>query len=155
VSAPVDCVPLVALAPDQAPEAVQAVALVEDQVSEALPPWATELGPTLNSTVGSGDLTETVTAWLAVPPAPWQVSTYVEDASTMPVDCEPLVALAPAQAPAALHAVAFTDFHDRVALAPLAMVLGAALSSTLGAGAETLTVAVCEALPPKPEQVNV
>jgi len=38
VSAPVDCVPLVALAPCHAPEAVQLVAPVDDQVSVELAP---------------------------------------------------------------------------------------------------------------------
>ena len=60
VSAPVDCEPLRALLPDQAPEAVQAVAWVDDQVSVELPPLAIALGPTLRLTVGSGALTETV-----------------------------------------------------------------------------------------------
>jgi hypothetical protein len=59
-TAPVDCEPLVALAPVQAPEALHAVALAEDQVNVALPPLATALGPTLRLTVGVGDLTETV-----------------------------------------------------------------------------------------------
>jgi hypothetical protein len=55
---------------------MQEVALVEDQVKEALPPWAMALGPALKVTVGSGDLTETVADWVAVaPPAPWQVNT--------------------------------------------------------------------------------
>jgi len=40
----VDWVPEVALAPDHAPEAEQAVAFVEDQVSIELPPLATEVG---------------------------------------------------------------------------------------------------------------
>jgi hypothetical protein len=62
------------LLPDQAPEAVQAVALVEDQVSVALAPLAIALGPTLKLTVGSGAFTETVVDWLALPPAPSQVS---------------------------------------------------------------------------------
>jgi hypothetical protein len=44
VRAPVDWVPEVALAPDHAPEAEQAVAFVEDQVSIELPPLATEVG---------------------------------------------------------------------------------------------------------------
>jgi hypothetical protein len=73
----------------------------------------------------------------------------------MPVDCEPLVGLAPDQAPAALQAVAFMAFQDRVALAPLATVLGEALRLTLGADDATLTVADCAAVPPKPVQVNV
>jgi hypothetical protein len=60
VSAPVDCVPLKALAPDQAPEAVQAVALVDDHTTEAELPWVIELGLTFKLTVGAGALTETV-----------------------------------------------------------------------------------------------
>ena len=63
--------------------------------------------------------------------------------------------LAPDQAPEALHAVALVAFQDKVAAAPLAMVLGAALKLTLGAGAATVTVADCEAVPPRPVQVKV
>jgi hypothetical protein len=74
-SAPVDCEPLKALVPDQAPEAVQAVALVADQLNVALLPLVTALGPTLRLTVGARDLTETVADWTAVPPGPEQVST--------------------------------------------------------------------------------
>jgi hypothetical protein len=61
------------LAPDQAPEALQEAALAELQVRVALPPLATEVGPTLRVTVGVGDLTETVADWEALPPAPAQV----------------------------------------------------------------------------------
>jgi hypothetical protein len=74
VSAPVDCEPLAALAPLQAPEAWQALAFTEDQVSVALPPLATALGPTLRVTVGTGDLTEIVVAWFALPPGPSHIS---------------------------------------------------------------------------------
>ena len=73
MSAPVDCEPLRALAPDQAPEALQAVALVDDHVSVALAPLAIALGPTLKLTVGSGALTETVADCDALPPGPVQV----------------------------------------------------------------------------------
>ena len=52
--------PLRAVAPDQAPEAVQALALVADQFNVALPPLVIALGPTLKLTVGVGDLMETV-----------------------------------------------------------------------------------------------
>jgi len=62
------------LVPDQAPEALQAVAWVEDQVSVALAPLVMALGPTLNVTVGSGALTETVVDCAALPPGPLQVS---------------------------------------------------------------------------------
>jgi hypothetical protein len=60
VSAPVDWVPRVPLLPDQPPEAVQAVALVDDHVSVELPPEAIELGPALMLTVGANDVTDTV-----------------------------------------------------------------------------------------------
>ena len=60
VSAPVDCEPLRALLPDQAPEAVHAVACVDDHVSVELPPEAIVLGPALMVTVGAKDVTDTV-----------------------------------------------------------------------------------------------
>ena len=77
VRAPVDCDPLVALLPDQPPEAVHEVASTDDHVRVALPPLATALGPTLKLTVGVGALVETVTDCAALPPAPIQVSVYV------------------------------------------------------------------------------
>jgi hypothetical protein len=57
----VACVPLTALAPDQAPVAVHEVALVEDQVSLEPLPLATVLGLAVRLTVGAGAVTETVT----------------------------------------------------------------------------------------------
>lgn len=61
VSAPVDCEPPVAaLAPDQAPDAAQDVALVADQVNVELLPLATVLGAADKVTVGAGVVTETV-----------------------------------------------------------------------------------------------
>jgi hypothetical protein len=74
VSAPVDCEPLRALLPDQVPEAVQAVAWVDDHVRVALPPLVMALGPTLRLTVGSGALTETVVDCTALPAGPRQVN---------------------------------------------------------------------------------
>jgi hypothetical protein len=56
----VDCEPFKAFAPDHAPAAVQAVALVVDQFNVALLPLEMALGPTEKVTVGVGDLTETV-----------------------------------------------------------------------------------------------
>jgi hypothetical protein len=70
----VDCEPLIALLPDQAPEALQLVALVAVQFNVALLPLVMALGPTLRLTVGVGDLIETVVDWTAVPPGPEQVS---------------------------------------------------------------------------------
>jgi hypothetical protein len=60
VSAPVDCVPLVALPPDQPPEAVHAVAFAADHVRVALPAEAIVLGLVLMLTAGAGEVTDTV-----------------------------------------------------------------------------------------------
>jgi hypothetical protein len=72
--APVDCEPLAALLPDQAPEAVQEVALMADQVSVELLPLATVLGLAVKVTVGEGAVTDTVADCVALPPLPVQVS---------------------------------------------------------------------------------
>ena len=67
-------VPLAALFPLQAPEAVHEVALVEDQVKVEPLPLATLVGFALIETVGGGvAATVTVADWLAVPPAPVQL----------------------------------------------------------------------------------
>lgn len=74
VSAPVDCEPETDFAPDHAPEAVQAVALVADQLKVEVPPWATVLGLADKLTVGTGWVTVTVAVCAALPPLPVQVS---------------------------------------------------------------------------------
>ena len=69
-----DCDPLTGLAPDHAPEALQDVALDDDQVNVELPPLATVLGLALRVTVGvCFGLTVTVVDWAALPPVPLQV----------------------------------------------------------------------------------
>ena len=70
--APVDCEPFVALAPDQAPEAVQAVALLADQAKTALLPLAIVLGLAVKLTVGADVRTETIAVCAALPPGPVQ-----------------------------------------------------------------------------------
>jgi hypothetical protein len=73
-----------------------------------------------------------------------------------PVDCEPVMALVPDQAPVAVHEVALLDDQVRVDALPLAIVLGIALKLTVAVGfALTVTVAVCAAVPPAPVQVRV
>ena len=72
MSEPVDWLPEVALLPDHAPEAVQEVALVDDQVSVEDPPLAIDAGFAVSDTVGAGN-TVTVTDALALPPDPVQV----------------------------------------------------------------------------------
>ena len=57
---PVDWDPFRGIEPDQAPEAEQEVAFVEDQVRDAALPLAIELGLALKVTVGAGVVTETV-----------------------------------------------------------------------------------------------
>jgi hypothetical protein len=57
---PVDWDPVTGIDPDQAPDAVQEVALVEDQVSEEALPVVIELGLAARVTVGAALLTETV-----------------------------------------------------------------------------------------------
>ncbi|OGI62219.1 MAG: hypothetical protein A2W18_10935 [Candidatus Muproteobacteria bacterium RBG_16_60_9] len=52
-SAPVDALAIVAFVPDHAPEAVQDVALVEDQVSVAAFPTNTLVGLALKATIGN------------------------------------------------------------------------------------------------------
>jgi hypothetical protein len=63
------------LAPDQAPDAVQDVALVVDQLSVELLPLVTVLGAAAKVTVGAPVVTETVAVWLALPPLPVQLRT--------------------------------------------------------------------------------
>ena len=73
--APVDDEPLMALVPDQAPEAVHEVALLDDHVSVEDAPLAIVLGLALKLTVAVGVAeTVTVTDCTAVPPTPVQVN---------------------------------------------------------------------------------
>jgi len=62
---------------------------------------------------------------------------------------------APLQPPEATHEVALVDDQLSFDSAPLATVLGVALSVTDGAGVVTETIADCAALPPAPLQVSV
>jgi hypothetical protein len=73
---------------------------------------------------------------------PVQVIKKVELAVSVPVDCDPLSALVPAQAPDAVQDVALADDHVRVELPPLVTVLGLALMLIVAVGfALTVTVA--------------
>ena len=154
-SALVARVPLVAKLPDQPPEAVQAVALVEDHVKVDEAPRVMLVGLALKVTLGGAAVTVTVADWDAEPPVPVQVSVNLVVALIETVACVPLVASAPVQPPEAAQDVAFVDDQTKVALEPLWMVLGLAVSATAGAGCVTETVADCVALPPAPVQVSV
>ena len=77
------------------------------------------------------------------------------DAVRAPVDCEPLMGSLPAQPPDAVQAVALVELQLNVELLPAATVAGLALSATVGALADTVTVADCDAEPPAPLQLSV
>ena len=109
--APVDCEPLVASEPLHAPDAVQAVALVEDQVKVDEPPWAMLVGLAVSETVGGVAATVTVTDWAAVPPVPVQVRVNFVVAVRSGVVWEPFTASEPLQPPEAVQAVALVDVH--------------------------------------------
>jgi hypothetical protein len=66
--------PLVASDPLQPPEAVQELALVDDQLKVEVALLCTVLGFAESVTVGAGEVTETVTDCEALPPAPVQAS---------------------------------------------------------------------------------
>ena len=156
LSAPVDWEPLMALLPDQPPEAVQAVALLETQLKVELPPLATVLGLALMLTVALGAaLTVTVADWAALPPLPVQLSVKVELVVSAPVDWVPDTAFVPDQAPEAVQEVAFVAVQFNVALLPLVMALGPTLKLTVGAAALIETVADWVAVPPVPVQLSV
>jgi len=76
-------------------------------------------------------------------------------ALSAPVDCVPRTAFAPVQAPVAVHEVALLDDQLNVELLPLTMLVGLALSVTVGTSLVTVTVADFAALPPGPVQVRV
>ena len=133
-SGPRLAVPLVVLPPDQEPDAVQLVALVEDHVSTAFPPVVTVVGFALMLTVGAGGPAETsmVVAASALPPSPEHVSANAFVAASVSVLAVPLVGLSPDHAPDAEHSVASVEDHVRVAVLPLATVCGVAARLTVG-----------------------
>jgi hypothetical protein len=71
-----------------------------------------------------------------------------------PVDDVPLVALAPDHPPEAVHEVAPVEDQVSIEVEPLATLAGLARRETLGAAADTVTVADCDALPPLPVQLR-
>ena len=103
--------------------------------------------------------TVTVADWEALPPAPEQLSVYVVVAASGPTTTPValLVGWVPVQPPEAVQLVALVELHVSVEEPPLATLVGFAVSVTDGGGggAETVTVAVCDALPPGPVQSSV
>jgi hypothetical protein len=146
-------VPLTGFAPDQAPEAVHDVAFEADHCKVALAPLARMVGLADRLTTGGGGVTDTVVDWVAEPAGPLQVKVNVVFAVSVPVGCDPLTALLPAQPPLAVQRVALPLDHVSVAALPEFTVLGVALKVTVG-GAVTVMVTDCEASPPGPVQMS-
>jgi cobalamin biosynthesis protein CobD/CbiB len=71
-------------------------------------------------------------------------------AASGPVDCVPLVANAPLQPPAAVHPVASSEDQVSVAAAPLASMVGAAVSVAVGTAATVTVVEAAALVPPGP-----
>jgi hypothetical protein len=69
----VDCEPAVDSEPLQPPEAVQAVALVDDHVNADAAPLFTVAGFAVKVTAGAGVVTDTVADCAALPPLPVQL----------------------------------------------------------------------------------
>ena len=149
----VDSVPLAALTPDQPPEAEQLVAFGASQVSVDDPPSATVVGFAVSVTVGAGT-TVTVTVSLALPVAPSQDRVKFVVAVKAAVVSLPFNALVPVQPPVAVQRVEFVEFQVSTDVAPLATLVGATESATVGA--ESIATLACAlVLPPAPVHVSV
>ena len=120
--------PLTAFAPVQLASpvlAAQPVALAEVQVKLLEPPDATVVGFATKVTVGAGVPdggvvdTSTETALVLIPPLLLlQVSVYDPRMDSGPINCVPLVALVPAQAPPAVQLSALVTDHRSVVVKP-------------------------------------
>jgi hypothetical protein len=132
--------PFVGSLPDQPPEAVQLLALLEDQLRIADPPLLTVVGLALRLTEGAGMETLTVTDWLALPPGPLQVSVKLVEVLSAPVLAVPLVGSFPDQPPEAVQLVAFVDDQLSIADPPLLTLVGVALRLTVGLTTAAVTV---------------
>jgi hypothetical protein len=155
-SAPVDCEPLSPFEPLQPPDAVQALALLLDQVRVEDAPAFTLLGEALSVTTGALPETVTVADCVAEPPDPVHVNSYSVVFVRAPVDQVPRVGTLPCQPPEAVQAVASEELHTSVELPPSATVVGAALSVTIAAaGTATDTATDWVVVPPDPLHVSV
>jgi hypothetical protein len=127
------CVPFTDWVPPQAPEAVHAVALVEDQVNVELPPLATLVGLALRETLGGVADTVTVADCVAEPPAPVHVRVNFVVPVSADVAVDPRVAWLPPQPPDAIQEAALVDDQLNIDATPLLTVLGLADRVTAGA----------------------
>jgi hypothetical protein len=151
---PTLCDPLVALPPDQPPDAVHVSTLALLQVNDEFAFFATPGGFADRVTDGDAAVTVTVAVCDAEPPVPVQLNAKLPFAVSAPVLCEPEVAFVPVQPPDAVQLVAFVELQVSVDELPDVMLLGDAVNVTVGAGT-TVTLAVCDAEPPVPVQLSV
>ncbi len=139
VSGPVDWEPLIGIDPVQAPEPLQAVALLVVHVTVELAPAAIDAGVALRFTRGAGEATVTVIDCVAVPPAPVQVSVKLVVVVSAAVICVPLGAMLPLQPPLAVQLVASVAVQLSSVLVPGSTVVACAVKLTAGAGAVATT----------------
>ena len=99
----------------------------------------------------------TVTVWLAVPPAPLQLSVNVVVAESAAEVSLPLTGRDPLHPPEAVQLVAFVDDQFSAVRLPTTTVAGFAVNVTVGAAGPVVTVtcALLFAVPPVPVQLNV
>ncbi len=158
VNAAVVWVPLVASVPDQLPEAVHELALVELQDSTEVPPLATLVGDAVNVALGVATTVTAAVAGVLVPPAPVQVNEYVLLAVSAPVLWLPLVETLPVQSPEAVQAVAFVELQVSVAELPVVTDVGVTLKFAVGTGFVGMLIAtvtgVALLVPPGPVQLS-
>jgi hypothetical protein len=133
VTAPVRALPLVAWLPVHPPEALQAVALLEDQVKVDVSPFVTLAGLAFKVTVSGESATETVADWDAEPPVPVHVRPKLVVVVSGTVLCEPLIGRAPLQPPDAVQVRASAALHFKVTERPAETVLALGDSVTTGA----------------------
>jgi hypothetical protein len=153
--APVLSLPLDALVPDHAPDAVQLAALVLFQVRTVDEPTAIFVSAACRLKVGGGTVL-TVAVTLALPPGPEQVSVKLASWLRFPVLALPLTALTPDQAPDAIQLSVSVELHVNTVADPAAMEDCAGCNVTVGAfgAGSTCTVVLALTVPPGPVQLS-
>ena len=150
--------PAVARLPLQAPDALQLVALVEDQLMVVEDPLASVVGFAVNVTVGaSTDDTVTVTLFFMVlPSTPRQVKVKRVVAVRFGMVWEPESGFRPFHTFEPQHKLVPVLVQESVVLPPDTTVVGLAVRIRVGADeVETVIVADAVALPPVPLHVRV
>lgn len=127
---------------------------VELQVSNELPPRATEPGEAVNVAVGKGSTVTAALTGTLVPPGPEQVSAKLALPLNAPLLWLPLVARVPLQAPDAVQEVACAELHESVDAPPAGISLGLAVSWTVGSALTMMSSVAVWLVPPGPVHVS-